>query len=274
MSIPRLATLRLSPCYDMLKFAKIKEKSVGKPFLRSLLRPFSLGSWLGSLGLLAIASVSPALAMTTAEIAAELNQIPVFLIRDAQGDHLKAVSEADPNLQAPLVFLDGQSAAGVLQRIEAEGQEAKIEVVDLGTVYQESAQDGTAGPLLYLPINTELTAATELQPDFQGVPLFVPRRGQTDAYLPFIQGEEVSLPMFFSRQDLQTYIDWVFEDNPAAAREIVVEVRSLEWLLATMANTTDQSLSQQLEQVKLFPSTEVLKFLDTVRTQQGSPSQP
>ena len=66
MSIPRLATLRLSPCYDMLKFAKIKEKSVGKPFLRSLLRPFSLGSWLGSLGLLAIASVSPALAMTTA----------------------------------------------------------------------------------------------------------------------------------------------------------------------------------------------------------------
>jgi hypothetical protein len=41
--------------------------------------------------------------------------------------------------------------------------------------------------------------------------------------------------MFFSREDLQTYIDWVFEDNPAGAEEIVVEVVSLEWLLAAMA---------------------------------------
>jgi hypothetical protein len=40
-----------------------------------------------------------------------------------------------------------------------------------------------------------------------------------------------------------------------------------------MASTTDQSMSQQLGQVKLFPSTEVLKFLDTVRTQQGSQPQ-
>ncbi|MEB3314338.1 MAG: Tic22 family protein [Cyanobacteriota bacterium] len=224
--------------------------------------------------MLAISSVSPALAMTTTEIAAELNQVPVFLIRDAEGEHLKAVSEADPNLQAPLVFLDGQSAAGVLQQIEAEGQEAKIEVVDLGTVYQQSAADGTAGPLLYWPIRAELEAATALQPNFQGVPLFVPRRGQTESYLPFIQGEEVSLPMFFSRQDLQTYVNWVFEDNPAGAQEIVVEVRSLEWLLATMASTTDQSMSQQLEQVKLFPSTEVLRFLESVRTQQGSQPQP
>jgi nickel transport protein len=254
----------------MLRFAKIKEKVMAKRFLRSLLGV----SWLGSLGALAMGVVSPALAMTTAEIAAELNQIPVFLIRDAQGESLKAVSESDPNLQAPLVFLDGQSAAGVLQRVEAEGQQAKIEVVDLGTVYQQSAEDGTAGPLLYLPIRTELTAATELQSDFEGVPLFVPRRGQTDAYLPFIQGEEVSLPMFFSRQDLQTYVDWVFEDNPAGAQEIVVEVRSLEWLLATMASTTDQSMSQQLGQVKLFPSTEVLKFLESVRTQQDSQPQP
>ncbi len=81
--------------------------------------------------------------------------------------------------------------------------------------------------------------------------------------------------MFFSRQDLQTYVDWVFKDNPTGAQEIVVEVRSLEWLLAAMANTTDQAMSQQLGQVKLFPSTEVLKFLDTVRTQQqGSQTQP
>lgn len=77
--------------------------------------------------------------------------------------------------------------------------------------------------------------------------------------------------MFFSREDLQTYVDWVFEDNPAGAEEIVVEVVSLEWLLTTMASSEDQALDEQLSQVRLFPATDVLEFIETIRTQQGQP---
>ncbi|NJL46834.1 MAG: hypothetical protein HC929_04165 [Leptolyngbyaceae cyanobacterium SM2_5_2] len=210
-----------------------------------------------------------ALALTDEEIASKLTQIPVFMILDAQGEHLKAVSQTDEDVQAPVVFLDGETAAGVLAQVQEGGQEAQIEVVDLATVYRESADGEESTPLLYFPIRNELAAAVEIEPEFQGVPLFIPRRGETNAYLPFVQGEEVSLPMFFSREDLQTYVDWVFESDPAGAEEIVVEVVSLEWLLAAMASSENQEMDEQLSQVRLFPSSDVLEFINTIREQQS-----
>jgi nickel transport protein len=236
--------------------------------------PLSLaGALTGGLFLGVVGFTQRALALSAEEIASKLNQIPVFMILDAQGEHLKAVSEADENVQAPVVFLDGQTAAGVLSQVEAGGQQAQIEVVDLGSVYREIAGDSDTAPLLYFPIRDELAAAVEIQPEFQGVPLFIPRRGESNAYLPFVQGDEVSLPMFFSREDLQTYVDWVFEEDPSGAEDIVVEVVSLEWLLATMASSDDQALDNQLSQVRLFPASEVLEFIDMIRTQQGQPSE-
>ncbi len=213
------------------------------------------------------------LALTEEEIASKLTQIPVFMILDAQGEHLKAVSQADENVQAPIVFLDGETAAGVLAQVQEGGQDAQIEVVDLATVYRESAEGQEPAPLLYFPIRDELAAAVEIEPEFQGVPLFIPRRGETNAYLPFVQGEEVSLPMFFSREDLQTYVDWVFESDPAGAEEIVVEVVSLEWLLAAMASSENQEMDEQLSQVRLFPSSDVLEFINTIREQQSGASE-
>ncbi|MFZ4640211.1 MAG: Tic22 family protein [Nodosilinea sp.] len=240
-------------------------------FFRSLLRLSLTGALAGGLSWLGFSS--RALALTTDQIVTKLNQIPVFMVHDAQGEQLKAISESDQKVQAPVVFLDGPTAAEVVQRLQSQGQQAKIDVVDLGTIYQQSAADGTAGPLLYFPINTELTTAEKLQPGFKGVPLFIPRRGQTDSYLPFVQGNQVSLPMFFSRDDLQTYLDWVFKDNPNGAKEIVVEVRSLEWLLGAMAAAKDTTMNNQLQQIRLFPSTKVLDFLNTIQTQQQSQPQ-
>ena len=75
------------------------------------------------------------------------------------------------------------------------------------------------------------------------------------------------------RSDLQTYLDWVFKDNPNGAKEIVVEVRSLEWLLGAMAAAKDTTMNNQLEQIRLFPSTKVLDFLHTIQSQQQSPPQ-
>jgi nickel transport protein len=201
-----------------------------------------------------------------------LAQIPVFMILDAQGEHLKAVSQTDEAVQAPVVFLDGPTAAAVLSQVEEGGQEAQIEVVDLGSIYREVANSDGVAPLLYFPIRNEIEVAVTIEPEFQGVPLFIPRRGDSNAYLPFVQGDEVSLPMFFSREDLQTYIDWVFEDNPAGAEEIVVEVVSLEWLLAAMAASEDSDADNQFSQVRLFPSTDVLEFIDTIREQQTQPN--
>lgn len=233
--------------------------------------PLSLaGAVAGGLVLGLFGVTQRAWALTADQIASKLTQIPVFMILDANGERLKAVSESDDNVQAPVVFLDGETAANVLAQVEAGGQDAQIEVVDLASVYQDVADAEGMAPLLYFPIRDEVAVAVEIQPEFQGVPLFIPRRGEENAYLPFVQGDEISLPMFFSREDLQTYVDWVFEDNPAGAEDIVVEVVSLEWLLASMAASEDTTTDNQFSQVRLFPSSDVLEFIDTIREQQQS----
>ncbi|MEY3296760.1 MAG: hypothetical protein RLZZ597_20 [Cyanobacteriota bacterium] len=231
--------------------------------------PLSLtGAVAGGLMLGMFGVAQQAWALTAEQIASKLTQIPVFMILDANGEHLKAISESDENIQAPVVFLDGQTAANVLAQVEANGQDAQIEVVALARIYQDMATTDGVAPLLYFPIQDEVAEAVEIQPEFQGVPLFIPRRGEANAYLPFVQGDEVSLPMFFSREDLQTYVDWVFEENPAGAEEITVEVVSLEWLLASMAASEDTTTDNQFSQVRLFPSSDVLEFIDTIREQQ------
>lgn len=227
----------------------------------------------GGLALGVLGWVQQAWALTADQIADKLNQIPVFMILDAQGEYLKAVSQTDASIQVPVVFLDGQTAVAVLAQVEAGGQEAQIEVVALGSVYRELANSEGVAPLLYFPIRDEVATAAALQPAFQGVPLFIPRRGESNAYLPFVQGDEVSLPMFFSREDLQTYVDWVFEDDPAGAETIIVEVVSLEGLLASMANSDDTTDNNQFNQVRLFPSSNVLEFLDAVREHQTQATQ-
>jgi nickel transport protein len=256
----------------MIRFLKKSEGFMRNLFPRAGLSLPLAGAIAGGVMLGMFGLTQRAWALTAEQIAERLAQIPVFMILDAQGEHLKAVSQTDEAVQAPVVFLDGPTAAAVLSQVEEGGQEAQIEVVDLGSIYREVANSDGVAPLLYFPIRNEIEVAVTIEPEFQGVPLFIPRRGDSNAYLPFVQGDEVSLPMFFSREDLQTYIDWVFEDNPAGAEEIVVEVVSLEWLLAAMAASEDSDADNQFSQVRLFPSTDVLEFIDTIREQQTQPN--
>lgn len=214
----------------------------------------------------------PAEALSEEVIVDKLEQVPVFIILNSEGQPLTAAAEANnQEVNVPVVFIDGETAETFLAQAQAEDQSATIALVDLGTLYQEthfSSESST--PLLYFPIVEELDAAMDMAENFQGVPLFIARQGESGPYLTITQEGEASLPMFFSRDDLQVLLDRYAETDAEAAREIVVQVLSLEWLLATMATNDDPELDAQLEQVRLFPSTDVLNY---IRSQQAGPRQ-
>ncbi|MBE9110839.1 hypothetical protein IQ273_15605 [Nodosilinea sp. LEGE 07298] len=231
----------------------------------SLLRPLPLitalisGSLLGG-GLM---MPLPAVALGEEAIVDKLEQVPVFIILNSDGQPLTAAAEVnDQEVKVPVVFIDGAAAEEFLARAQAEDPSAEVALVDLGTLYQETVlSDSEEVPLLYLPIGGELETATQLQPDFQGVPLFIARQGADGPYLTINQDGEAALPMFFSRNDLQTLLNRYQETNAAEANDVVIQVLSLEWLLATMSGNDDPTLDAQLEQVRLFPSTEVLNYI-------------
>ncbi|WP_277873644.1 MULTISPECIES: Tic22 family protein [Cyanophyceae] len=243
-----------------------------KHLLSSLLRPLPLmtlvsGSLLGG----SLAMPLPATALGEEAIVDKLEQVPVFVILNSDGQPLTAAAEVDDQeVKVPVVFIDGEAAEEFLTRAQEEDPSAEVALVDLGTLYQETVLgDEEKVPLLYLPIGDELDTAIALQSNFQGVPLFIARQGADGPYLTINQDGQASLPMFFSRDDLQTLLDRYSESNAEAADDIVVQVLSLEWLLATMTSNSDPELDAQLQQVRLFPSTEVLNY---IRAQESAPA--
>ncbi len=226
------------------------------------------GSLLGTMPLTSEA----AWALSDEAIVSKLQQVPVFIILNAEGQPLTASadSETDEEMKVPVVFIDGETAENFLEQAQTEDESAQVALVDLGTLYQEtilSAEEAT--PLLYFPIDEELEAATSLQSDFRGVPLFIARQGSDGPYLTINQDGEASLPMFFSRDDLQTLLDRYAETNEST-EDILVQVLSLEWLLNAMSENDDPELDAQLEQIRLFPSTDVLEYIQSQQEEAGT----
>jgi len=237
----------------------------------SILRPLPLLAALVSGSLLGGGLVMPLPAEALGEeaIVDKLEQVPVFIILNSDGQPLTAAAEVNnQEIKVPVVFIDGEAAEEFLTRARQEDPSAQVALVDLGTLYQETVLNSNEQvPLLYLPIGDELDAALQLESNFQGVPLFIARQGAEGPYLTITQDGEAALPMFFSRNDLQTLLNRYRETNAEAAREVVIQVLSLEWLLATMASSNDPALDAQLDQVRLFPSTEVLNFIRSQQSQ-------
>jgi hypothetical protein len=240
-----------------------------RQFLSSILRPLPLLTALVSGSLLGGGLVMPlpADALSEEAIIDKLEQVPVFVILNADGQPLTAAAQVNnQEVKAPVVFIDGAAADEFLSRARQEDPSATVALLDLGTLYQETVLNDTEQvPLLYLPNGDELEAAMQLQSNFQGVPLFIARQGADGPYLTINQNGESSLPMFFSRSDLQTLLNRYRQNNAQAANNIVIQVLSLEWLLGMMVASNDPELDNQLEQVRLFPSTEVLEY---IRSQQ------
>lgn len=237
--------------------------------MRKLL-PVSLVSTLVGGSLLGNSLLTPgaAWALSDEAIVSKLQQVPVFIILNAEGQPLTASAGSDSaeDTKVPVVFIDGETAEEFLEQAQSEDTSAQVALVDLGTLFQEttlSSEDAT--PLLYFPIDEELEAATNLQSDFRGVPLFIARQGSDGSYLTISEDGEASLPMFFSRDDLQTLLNRYSQTNENSLDDISVQVLSLEWLLNAMTESDDPELDAQLDQVRLFPSTDVLNY---IRSQQ------
>lgn len=244
-------------------------------FMKKLFRSFSL-TGLATLALAGVGLLAPlsAEALTEQQIVSKLEQVPVFLILNSEGQPLTASASAeDQEVKVPVVFLDNDTAQEFLARAQEEDANAEVALIDLGTLFQEiQTPDQGAAPVMYFPEEDELAAASSVQSDFRGVPLFFARRGADGPYLTITQDGESSLPMFFSRDDLQALLNRYTQENPGEASAITVEVLSLEWLLAAMASNDDQQLSEQLSRIRLFPSSEVIEYL---RSQQpATPQQP
>jgi nickel transport protein len=263
--------------------------------MRKLL-PISLVSTLvgGSLAGSSLLSSEAAWALSDDAIVAKLQQVPVFIILNSEGQTLTASVESEDaeEIKFPVVYFDGETAestlAEMLSEAQAEGDnalldsvnDAQVEIRSLGWLYEEYYlnNDNETIPPIYVPIGEAVEAATSIDPNFtpsidpnlSGVPLFyltIPNGDATEEFYVegTYNGEDV-IPFFLSRDDLQSELDEFADSSDNPAEDFSVRVTSLGRLLNDMSSD-DPNASGAHELFRLIPSTDVLEY---IQDQQGS----
>ncbi|MEL6385675.1 MAG: Tic22 family protein [Cyanobacteria bacterium J06626_18] len=210
-----------------------------------------------------------ALALTEQQILEKLNNVPVFLIVNGEGQSLTAsVNNEETEIQVPIVFINSAEAENFLTQAESDQAEfagdANIAVLPLSELYTEaSVQLDGPNSLVYIPSTESVDQASDIvNTEVQGVPLFAAVNAENDQYL--LTNNE-TLPMFFSLQDLQAQLSPLIEQNPDLEGRIDIDVVSFEAILENMS-TNDSELNQLLELIQFVPSSQTLQYIQSLPT--------
>ena len=216
------------------------------------------------------------LALPTDEVVKLLQGVPVFTIADAQGAPLVAM---DNNRKVTGIFVSQQEAQKFFQQLKKDkpdiASKVTVQPVSLGEVYKLAvANSGKADALnfAYVPVPTEVAIATKLltaagQKYQGGVPLYVARGGKEQGYLTIQQNNEQIIPFFFEQKQIQDMVDRFKKEKPELASNIKIDVVALENVMGTLQSSDDK----MLKSIRLVPTEESLKFIQTAI--KGQPNQ-
>jgi hypothetical protein len=215
--------------------------------------------------------LSKSIGLSTKEILAKLDPIPVFTIADEEGAPLVTSGETEGKVAG--VFISEQDANDFVKELKSENpklaKKVSVVPVSLGEIYKLSqADEDQQDPLdfAYVPeadeVKTAKTIAKEDGEKYQGgVPLFVAKGGKDQGYLTFERDGKQVIPFFFDKQQLDKLVANFQEQNPELASnvDVDIEVESLEGVIETLETGKDKVLSQ----IVLVPSSESIEFLES-----------
>ncbi len=217
------------------------------------------------------------LALPTEEVVKILQGVPVFTIADGQGAPLVAV---DNNKKITGIFVSQQEAQKFFQQLKKDkpdiANKVSVQPVSLGEVYKlaiANANKPDALNFAYVPVPTEINAATQIltaagQKYQGGVPLYVARGGKEQGYLTIQQNNEQVIPFFFEAKQIQDMVARFKKEKPDLASTVKIEVIPLENVMSTLQQSDDK----MLKSIRLVPSEESLKFIQTAIQNQSKQS--
>ena len=217
------------------------------------------------------------LALPTDEVVKLLQGVPVFTIADAQGAPLVAM---DNNRKVTGIFVSQQEAQKFFQQLKKDkpdiASKVTVQPVSLGEVYKlaiANAGKPDALNFAYVPVPTEVAIATKLltaagQKYQGGVPLYVARGGKEQGYLTIQQNNEQIIPFFFEQKQIQDMVDRFKKEKPELASTIKIGVVALENVMGTLQSSDDK----WLKSIRLVPTEESLKFIQTAIQGQSKPA--
>ncbi|NEO26153.1 MAG: hypothetical protein F6K03_04470 [Kamptonema sp. SIO4C4] len=219
----------------------------------------ALGSWFGG--------TLSALALPAEQVIQRLQSVPVFTVTDSSGAPLVANVEEVGNVAG--IFINPDDAERFVERLKREnpdlGNQVNVVPMSLSQVYQFEQQTEQQGDLefTYVPTQSQVQLAQQLQNEFQGVPLFVARGGNDGGYLTLQQNEQQRIPFFFEKEAVERMVQRFQEQQPNLANTVTIEVVPLEGIINALESNNDQ----QLNQIMLVPSQEAIEYVRSRQSQ-------
>lgn len=222
-----------------------------------------------------------AIALTSEEITQQLVHVPVFTVTDESGSPLVSeISDQDEIPPVTQVFISQDDAEAFITDLSAENPElansVQVTPVSLARIYEVALQGQEPDSRLefvFVPEDTQVQSAVTIiqnsgeseEPvdDFSGVPLFTARAASPEAsdddvgYLTIQQGEREVIPVFFTQEDLDALLSEIGESQPDLAETLQPHVIRLEDLIYTF----ETSENTDLQQIRLIPSSETIRYL-------------
>jgi Tic22-like family len=206
----------------------------------------------------ALAIGLPAQAIPEAQVIAKLQNIPVYVITDDKGTIIHATNNGVKG-QKPLtstgVFFSREDAQGFIDRsIKAQqpevGKLVKVTPVSLGEIYRrQQANRNKPEELAYIYVPTAKQASAALEILKQSgqkldrvneLPVFIATttsKAGKEEYLTFERNSQEIVPLFFSKETLQSTIKKVY---PNLINKSKIQVIELNYLLGYMTKTSDR----------------------------------
>jgi hypothetical protein len=207
---------------------------------------------------LTLVSSSPAQAVPETQVIAKLQNVPVYVITDAQGTIVQAsannVGKNQPQKISTGVFFSRQDAQSFIDKSLKPQQPdlskvVKVTPVSLGEIYRrQQANKNKPQELNYIYVPTTQQASSALAilnqrgqklSQINGLPVFVATiksKTGTEQYLTFQRDRQEIVPVFFSKEKLESVVKKVYPDLVNKSNIQVIELNSL---LGYMTTTND-----------------------------------
>ncbi|MCS6959112.1 MAG: Tic22 family protein [Pseudanabaenaceae cyanobacterium SKYGB_i_bin29] len=203
----------------------------------------------------------PAFALTEAQVVERLATIPIFVIADSQGIPLVGTNgDKDSDRVLPF-FLSPQDAETTLKQIQSSNAELEPQILarSMRDMYNFVHTNQDKGIIYQLvPSESSLQAAAAIfggdGEELPNVPVFFAVE-MTDEQTPNLftvaQGEQVFIPFFFEREDLDRLIAQV-NANDKTNKQPQVRVVSFFQVLNSMVDNGETQVAPEVERFTFF----------------------
>lgn len=221
-----------------------------------------------------------AIALPEEDVIKKLSPVPVFTITNSQGSPLLASLTDENNNSASVagVFISKQDAENFVQQLLNQNNpnltDVQVTPVSLAEVYQmqQQSQNNPEQPVVFdfVPTRSQVQSALQVlqnngenSENFSGVPLFLATGGADNGYLTIQQNGNQLIPLFFQKEQLETMLNRLEQQQPDLAGSVQIQVVNLQGVINLLQSSDDR----QLNQIVLVPSQESIEYIRSLQNQ-------